>query len=71
MRAFIFCTLLLFAPLVLFPDLLFLAGREVVLDVEGLSDILGGFTLDHVCNRLARHVQKALKWKLKVIRVVG
>ena len=49
--------LLLFAPLVLLPDLLLFAGREVVLDVERFSDVLGSLALDHVGHSLAGDVQ--------------
>lgn len=59
-------SLLLLAPLVLLPDLLLLAGGEVVLDVEGLADLLGGLALDHVGHRLAGDVQQALD-----VEVVG
>lgn len=57
---------LLFTPLVLLPHLLLLAGREVVLDVEGLADLLGGLAFDHVGDGLAGHVQQALD-----VQVVG
>ena len=57
---------LLLAPLVLLPDLLLLGGREVVLDVERLADLLGRLALDHVGHRLARHVEQALD-----VQVVG
>ena len=36
---------LLLAPFVLLADLLLLAGREIVLDVEGLPDLLRGLAL--------------------------
>jgi hypothetical protein len=51
--------LLVFAPLVLLAHLLFLAGGEVVLDVESLADLLGGLALDHVGDSLAGHIEKA------------
>lgn len=55
-----FVDLLLLAPLVFFADLLFLGGGEIVLDVERLSDLLGGFAFDHVGNRFAGDVEQAL-----------
>ena len=63
---YIFLCSLLLAPLVLLPDLLLLGGREVVLDVEGLPDLIGRLALDHVGHRLARHVEQALD-----VQVVG
>jgi hypothetical protein len=51
--------LLVFAPLVFLAHLLFLAGSEVVLDVESLADLLGGLALDHVGDSLAGHIKKA------------
>lgn len=53
-------------PLVLAADLLLLLGGEVVLDVEGLADLLGGLALDHVGNSLAADVKKGLD-----VHVVG
>ena len=58
--------LLFLAPLVLLPDLLLLGGREVVLDVERLADLLGGLALDHVGHGLASDVEEALD-----VQVVG
>ena len=51
---------LLEGPLVLSADLLFLLRGEVVLDVEGLADLLRSLTLDHVSNSLAGQVQQPL-----------
>lgn len=48
---------LLFGPLVLATDLVFLLRCEVVLDVEGLSDFLWRLSLDHVGHGLAADVQ--------------
>lgn len=45
-------------PLVLAANLLLLLGREVVGDVERLSDLLGGLALDHVCNRFASDIEE-------------
>lgn len=56
----------LFSPFVLTTDLVFLLGSKVVLDVEGLADLLGGLALDHVCDGLAADVEKGLD-----IEVVG
>ena len=53
-------TSLLEGPLVLSADLLFLLRGEVVLDVEGLADLLRSLALDHVSNSLARQVQQPL-----------
>merc|ERR1712059_61925 len=52
--------LLLLAPLIFLPHLLLLAGGEVVLDIEGLPDLLGSFTLNHVGDGLACDVQQPL-----------
>lgn len=54
------------SPLVLTADLLFLFGGEVVLDVEGLADLLGALALDHVGDGLAADVKKGLD-----VHVVG
>jgi hypothetical protein len=53
-------------PLVLATDLLLLLGREVVLDVERLADLVGGLALDHVGDGLAADVQERLD-----VKVVG
>jgi hypothetical protein len=53
-------------PLVLAADLVFLLGGEVVLDVEGLADLLGRLALDHVGDGLAADIEKGLD-----IEVVG
>jgi hypothetical protein len=53
-------------PLVLATDLLLLLGREVVLDVECLADLVGGLALDHVGNGLAANVKQGLD-----VEVVG
>lgn len=47
--------LLLLAPGVLLAHLLLLGGGEVVLDVEGLADLLRSLALDHVSDSLAGH----------------
>ena len=52
--------LTILSPLVLSSNLLFLLRREVVGDVEGLSDFLGRLALDHVRNRLATNIEKGL-----------
>ena len=57
---------LLFSPLVLATDLFFLLGGEVVLDVEGLADLLRRLALDHVGDSLATSVEKSLD-----VEVVG
>ena len=53
-------------PLVLAADLVLLLGSEVVLDVEGLSDLVGGLALDHDGNGLAADVEEGLD-----VKVVG
>ena len=50
----------LFSPLVLATNLIFLLRCEVILDVEGLADLLGGFALDHVRDSLAADVEEGL-----------
>lgn len=57
---------LLLSPLVLTADLVLLLGSEVILDVEGLADLLGGLSLDHVGHGLAADIQQALD-----VQVVG
>ena len=47
-------------PLVLATDLVLLFRGEIVLDVEGLADLLRSLTLDHVSNSLAGQVQQPL-----------
>lgn len=51
---------LLLSPLILTADLILLLGREVVLDVERLADLLGRLALDHVGDRLAPNVEEGL-----------
>jgi hypothetical protein len=53
-------------PLVLAADLLLLLGSEVVLDVEGLSDLVGRLALDHVGDGLAADIEESLD-----VEVVG
>ncbi len=57
---------LLLSPLILAADLILLLRREVVLDVEGLADLLGRFALDHVGNSLTSNIKKRLD-----VKVVG
>ena len=47
---------LLLSPLILTTDLVFLLGSEVILDVEGLTDLVGALALVHVGNRLAADI---------------
>jgi len=54
------------SPLVLLLDLGLLLGCEIVDDVEGLADLLGGLALDDVGNGLAADVEEGLD-----IKVVG
>lgn len=53
-------------PLVLAANLLLLLGGEVVLDVERLTDLIGGLALDHVGDGLAADVEEGLD-----VEVVG
>ena len=48
---------LLLSPLVLTTNLILLFGREVVLNVKCLTDLLWGLALDHIRNRLAPNIQ--------------
>ena len=57
---------LLLRPLVLTADLILLLGREVVLDIESLADLLRRLALDHVGNGLAANVKKRLD-----VQIVG
>lgn len=50
--------LFLFAPLVLFTNLLLFASSEIILDIESLPDLLGRLPFDHVCYSFACHVQQ-------------
>lgn len=54
------------SPLVLTADLVLLLRSEVVLNVEGFADLLGGLALDHVGDRLAANVEERLD-----VHVVG
>lgn len=65
-RQYVYNKLSLLAPLVLLANLLFLLGSEVVLDVEGLANLLRGLALDHVGNSLAGDVKEGLD-----VEVVG
>jgi len=59
------CDLLL-GPLVLTTDLILLLRGEVVLDIEGLADLLRRLALDHIGNGLAADIQESLD-----IHVIG
>lgn len=54
------------SPLVLAADLVLLLRREVILDVEGLADLLWRLALDHVGDGLAADIEKSLD-----VEVVG
>ena len=56
--------LAILGPLILTSDLLLLLGGEIVGDVERLSDLLGGFALDHVGDGLASDVKEGLDVKI-------
>lgn len=57
---------LLLSPLILATDLVLFFGGEIVLDIEGLADLLGRLALDHVCDSLAADIEQGLD-----IEVVG
>ena len=57
---------LLLCPLVLTTDLVLLFRRKVVLNVECLTDLLGGFALDHVGDGLTADVKESFD-----VKVVG
>lgn len=57
---------LLLGPLVLTTNLIFLLGREVVLDIEGFTDLFGGLALNHVSDGLAADVEESFD-----VEVVG
>lgn len=57
---------LLLSPLVLTTDLVLLLGGEVVLNVEGLADLLRRLALNHVGDSLTANVEQGLD-----IKVVG
>lgn len=57
---------LLFSPLVLATNLVFLLRGEVILNVERLADLLGRLALDHVGDSLATDIEKSLD-----VKVVG
>ena len=57
---------LLLGPFVLAANHVFLLGSEVILDVEGLADLLWRLALDHVGNGLAPNIEKRLD-----VKVVG
>lgn len=51
--------LLLLAPGVFLAHLFFFGWSEIVLDVEGLADLIGSLAFDHVGDGLARDVKQA------------
>ena len=54
----------LLSPFVLAANLVFFLGRKVVLDVEGLADLLRRLALDHICNSLASDVKEGFDIKV-------
>ena len=54
----------IFSPFVLTPDLVFLLGSEIVLDVERLADLLGRLALDHVGDGFASDIEQGLNIKV-------
>jgi len=53
-------------PLVLTPDLLLLLWREIILDIESLSNLLWRLALDHLRHCLARQIEKP--FDIQVVR---
>jgi hypothetical protein len=53
-------TLTILRPFVLTFDLILLLGREVILNVECLANLLGALSLDHVRDCLASNIQQRL-----------
>ena len=49
----------LLSPLVFTADLILLLGSKVILDVEGLADLLWGLSLDHVGDSFAANVKQS------------
>ena len=49
----------LLSPFVLTSDLLLLLLREIILDVESLSNLLRRLSLDHIGHGLASDIQKS------------
>jgi len=47
------------SPLILTADLVLLLGGEVVLNVEGLADLLGGLSLDHIGDGFAADIKES------------
>lgn len=57
---------ILLGPLILATDLILLLRGEIILDVKGLADFFGRFTLDHVGNGLATDVEECFN-----VEIVG
>lgn len=57
---------LLLGPLILTANLVLLLGSEIVLDVEGFTDLFGRLALDHIGDSLAADIKKSFD-----IEVVG
>ena len=55
---------LLLGPLVLTTNLILLFRSEIVLNVEGLTDLFGGLSLNHIGDSLAANVEKGLDIKV-------
>lgn len=49
---------LLFSPFILTADLVLLFWREIILDIEGLTDLIRRLAFNHVGDRLASNIQK-------------
>lgn len=54
----------LLSPFVLPTDLVLLFGGEIILNVERLSNLLGGLSLDHIRDRLAANIKESLYVKI-------
>jgi hypothetical protein len=53
-----FQNLAILGPLVLAADLFLFLRSEVIGNVKGLTDLLGGFALDHVGDSFASHIKE-------------
>jgi len=56
--------LAILSPFVLPTDLVLLFGGEIILNVERLSNLLGGLSLDHIRDRLAANIKESLYVKV-------
>lgn len=54
---------ILFSPLILSADLILFLGSEIVLNVKGLTNLLGRFAFDHIRDGFTANVQESLDVK--------